>query len=267
MAVDIAGKPILITGASSGIGRVTAFACARNGMPVVLAARREEKLREAAAEIERAGGRASVVACDVTDAASCEAAVERCAGEFGSVYAVFANAGYGYYEEAVPGDDARVRAIFETNFYGTLNIIRPALARMREAGRGHVLICSSILSIATIPNHSAYCATKAAQHHLGRALGMELRGTGVHVSTVHPIGTRTEFFEKSAERTAAGDQGKRVETPGFLMQRPERVARGVVRCLRRPRPEVWTSFGARMLAVTAAGMPRLTRWLVARVGE
>ncbi len=250
MAIDLRGRPIAITGASSGIGLATAFACARAGMPVALAARRLDKLEAAVRTIRSEGGRAIAVECNVDRQEDCDALADRTVSEFGSIYAVFANAGYGMESGVIEASDDAVRAIFETNFYGTLRTIRPAIERMRPAGSGHVLICSSCVSKLGIPNLSAYSATKAAQDHIGRALRVELARTGIHVSTVHPIGTSTEFGDSM--RTRGGSDSRPEDlfkrTPKFFMQSPDVVARAVVRSLRRPRGEVWTSLPTRLLA-------------------
>jgi len=239
MPKDLSGLPIAIAGASSGIGAATAIACADAGMPVVLGARRYDKLSALAAKIHDTGGRAVAVECDVTDRDACAQLIERTVDEFGSIYAIFANAGYGFEGSVLGTPEADQRAIFETNFWGTLNVIRPAAARMIEAGAGHILICSSCLSKIGIPYYAHYCASKACQDLYGRALRAELAPAGVHVSTVHPVGTSTEFSDKAAERNPgarlAGRGSNRFEQP------PERVARAIVGCLRKPKSEVWTS--------------------------
>jgi short-subunit dehydrogenase len=104
---------------------------------------------------------------------------------------------------------------------------------------GHILICSSCLSKIGIPNYAHYCASKACQDMYGRSLRAELAPAGVHVSTVHPVGTTTEFFDKAAERNPDARLVDRDNNR--FMQRPERVASAIVRCLQRPRSEVWTS--------------------------
>jgi short-subunit dehydrogenase len=254
MPIDLRGRTILITGASSGIGAATARACAAAGMPVALAARRTEHLERVADECRALGVTAIATRCDVTDPPDCAHAVARAESELGPLHAVFANAGYGQEAPLLDMPDRDLRAMFETNLFGTLNIIRPAAAGMLERRSGHVLICSSCLGLFPTPFYSAYSATKAAQHHMGRALGLELRGRGVRCSTVHPVGTRTEFFEAMASRgTARAD----LSSDRFT-QPPERVARAVVRCLRRPRPEVWTAPLARYGMILAALTPRLT---------
>jgi short-subunit dehydrogenase len=162
--------------------------------------------------------------------------------------------------------------MFETNFFGTLNTIRPALPHMTTAGRGHVLICSSCLAKFALPWHTVYSATKAAQDHIGRGLLIELKPRGIAVSTVHPIGTTTEFFEQSAARShkasdASQDAGVKpaeIRTPRFMMQPPERVANAIIKSLRSPRGEVWTSLSVRWMFAVLTAFPSLRDAVTAR---
>ena len=255
MAIDLKGKPIAIAGASSGIGRATAIACARAGMPVALGARRVNKLDDVAEEIEQLGGMAWAVQVDVTSPSQCRAFIERSESEFGPLHAVFANAGFGFERPIHETTDDQMREIFETNFFGTLNVIHPAIERFLERGSGHVLICSSSIGKMAIPGYGAYCATKAAQWHIGRAMRHELKPFGVAVSTVHPIGTRTEFFEEARRRSGGGSLVE--NTPKAFIQPPERVATAIVACLRRPRTEVWTSLPSRLGLGALSMFPRL----------
>lgn len=253
--IDLHHKPIAITGASSGIGRATAVACARAGMLVSVMARRSALLDELVGEIESLGGRAMAFPGRVEDPAACETFITKTESELGPLHAVFANAGYGFEKPTWSASEAELREIFEVNFWGSLNTIRPALPGMVERGRGHVLFCSSCLSKLSMPMYGAYSATKACQDHFGRAMRHELRAKGVSVSTVHPIGTRTEFFDTAMKRSG----GLRLmdRTRQGFMQPPERVARAVVRSLRKPKGEVWTSLSTRLafgLAVAAPGL-------------
>ncbi|MFG0256297.1 MAG: SDR family NAD(P)-dependent oxidoreductase [Phycisphaerales bacterium JB043] len=255
--IDLRDKPIVITGASSGIGRATAIACAEADMPVVLCARREDRLRELAASIIAEGGRATYVPLDVRDPERCTHAIQTCIETFDGIYAVFANAGYGVEQPLHKLSDESLRDIFEVNLFGSLNIIRPALQHMLEHKRGHVLLCSSCLSHLPVPRYGAYSATKSSQHHLGRSMRLEMMPHGVHVSTIHPIGTRTEFFETAIANSPDG--APLLDKPDSRsMQSPQRVALAIVAALRAPRPEVWTSHSARLLFKLAALMPRTT---------
>jgi short-subunit dehydrogenase len=265
--IELANRPMAITGASSGIGAATAVACAQAGMPVVVAARRVDRLESLVARIRGAGGRAVAVACDVTNPEQCEAVVERTVREFGSIYGVFANAGYGEEVSMLEMPDDALRAMFETNFFGTMNVVRPAAARMAAAGAGHVIICSSCLALMSIPYYGAYCATKAAQHKIGRSMRMELESKGVHVSTVHPVGTRTEFFDTAATRSQ-GRSALTSHSSERFMQTPEFVAGRIVRCLRRPRAEVWTGFtglGVRLGMALCAAVPGVESFVLRRM--
>lgn len=263
MAIDLTGKPIAITGASSGIGLATAKLCAGAGMPVVLAARRADRLEAAAAEIRRAGGKAIAVACDVADEADCRRVVTRTVEEFGSVYSVFANAGYGFEGPIHESTEYDLRAIFETNFWGSLHLARAALEHMIPAKAGHVLFCSSCVSKIGIPNFAAYSATKAAQDHFARGMRHELAGLGIHVSSVHPVQTKTEFFDVAAEKSERPSMVSR--PPLFMYQPAERVGKAIVRCLRKPRGEVWTSFPVRLGLGLSVIVPGLTDWALGRI--
>jgi len=261
MPVDLIDRPIAITGASSGIGRATALACARAGMPVVAGARREDRLDALVEEIRQAGGRAVGVRMDVTSEADCRTLVEKGCEAFGSLHAVFANAGFGADAPILEMPPSAVREIFETNFFGTLNTIRAGVERLREntsSPRGHVLICSSCVARMALPHLSAYSATKAAQAHVGSSLRVELGVDDVYVSTIHPIGVRTEFFE-SARCVTIPDERRHRSPPSFT-QDASVVAEYIVRCLRRPRPEVWTGprgLVTRLTAAMVTAFPRI----------
>jgi short-subunit dehydrogenase len=112
-----------------------------------------------------------------------------------------------------------------------------------------------------VPYLSAYSATKAAQDHVGRAMRIELRGR-VHVSTVHPIGTDTEF--SSVVTGLAAGAPRKARSPEGFRQTPEQVADAIVRCLRRPRGEVWTSTAGRLLAAFAVACPQIADRILAR---
>lgn len=264
--IDLRGRPIAITGASSGIGRAAALACADAGMPVAVGARRADRLEQLVAEITARGGRAVAVTMDVARPDDGRRLVERAVEAFGSLYAVFANAGVGLHKPIHHTTDDEMRAIFETNFHGTLNTIRPALPHLLAARAGHIVICSSCLSKVGTPLHGAYSATKSAQEHIARAMRIELAPAGIAVSSIHPIGTRTEFFQRAEAASGAADPAP---ASGPFMQSPERVARAVVRNLRSGRGrEIWTSIPARLAFLFLNAFPatgdRFLAWGVRR---
>ncbi len=260
---ELQGKPIVITGASSGIGAATAFACAAAGMPVGLMARREEKLLEIRERIAKGGGKAIVVVGDVTDADANMELMAKTEEAFGDLYGVIANAGYGAEVECATMPIEDIRAMFEVNFYGSLHLVQPAIAKFRERGAGHAMMVSSCLSKIGLPHYGAYCASKAAQDYFCRGMRLELRGTGVFVSSVHPIGTKTEFFDEAAKKSGGGKL-KLAGSSERFMQSPEKVAGAMVKCLRRPRGEVWTSGLVRLGLGASVMMPGVTDWVLGR---
>jgi short-subunit dehydrogenase len=260
---ELQGKPIVITGASSGIGAATAIACARAGMPVGLFARREEKLVEIKERIERDGGKAIVMVGDVADPAASVELIAKAEEAFGDLYGAVANAGYGVESECATMEIDAIREIFEVNFYGSMHLVQPAIARFRERGAGHAMMVSSCLSKIGLPCYGAYCSTKAAQDYFCRAMRHELRGSGVHVSSVHPIGTKTELFEVLAEKS--GGTQRLAGSSERFMQSPERVAKSIVKCLRRPKGEVWTSLPMRLGLGVGVMMPGVADWVLGRM--
>ncbi len=273
--IDLQGRPIAITGASSGIGAATAIACAQAGMPVTIAARRVDKLEAVAQRIRAIGGRVLTIECDVTSPDQCRNVVDQTIVAFGSIYAAFANAGYGEELSLLDMPDDAVRAMFETNFYGTINLLRPAAARMLESSnshnpRGHLLICSSCLARMSVPYYGVYSATKASQHLMGRAMAIELEPKGIHVSTVHPIGTRTEFFDTAATRSGGGGGRSALTSHSAdrFMQSADFVASRIVRCLRRPKSEVWTGVtgkAVRLGMAACAAFPGIENFVLRRM--
>jgi short-subunit dehydrogenase len=269
MPIDLRNRVLVMTGGSSGIGAATAVACAKAGMDVVLNGRRAERLAAVAAEIRASGRAAEVVAGDVTQLGLNAHLLDVAEQRFGRFDDVLANAGYGFKKPEHELDMAELREIFEVDFFAAFELLREAARRLLAQRRsGHLLMTSSAVAKFTLPNFAAYSAAKAAQNHFCRAMRMELRPYGIEVSSVHPITTRTEFFERAAGyETQAGwvDPAAR-RTPGWLIQSPETVAHAIIRCLRRPKPEVWTSVAVRLTAGVVTAFPRLLDVVARRVG-
>jgi len=262
-AVELSGKPIIITGASSGIGKAAAIACAQAGMPVALFARSQDKLEAVKEQIERDGGSAIVVVGAVEDVDANLELIAKSEEAFGDVYGALANAGYGAEVECATMAIEDIRAMFEVNFYGSLNLVQPMVAKFRRRGSGHAMMVSSVLSKIGLPYYGAYCASKAAQDYFCRGMRHEVARDGVFVSSVHPVGTKTEFFNEAAKRS-----GGQLEFSGSgdrFMQSPEKVAGAIVKCLKRPRGEVWTSWPARIGVGASVMMPGVTDWALGRM--
>lgn len=254
--IDLTNKSILISGASSGIGAATALQCARAGMKVGLMARREDRLKLIADQI--GSDQSCIIIGSVDSDEDCARALQECESRFGPLHAVLANAGYGGEQSCHTMSIDDTRAMFETNLYGSLRLVLPAIEGFKERKSGHAIMVSSCLSKLGLPYYGAYCATKAAQDHFCRAMRIELHNTGVHVSSVHPIGTKTEFFDEAAKRS--GGSLKLAGSSQRGMQSPEKVAKAIVRCLGKPKGEVWTSLPVRLAMAATVVSPGLTDW-------
>ncbi len=264
MARQLQDKVIVITGASAGIGEAVAVACAKAGMHAVLGARRQEKLDEVAAGVEKLGRKALAVPCDVTRDGDVADLFDRAFTQMGRVDVVFANAGYGLYGSVLETTDQDHRAIFETNYFGTIRAIQagvPCLAKTYE-GLKHVIVCSSSASEIGVPMMGPYCATKAAQDAIVSSLRAELARDGFAVTGVHPVGTSSSFFDVAAE--VSGQEQHESNTPVPLMQTPHDVARAIVKAIRRPRPEVWPMAPARLALALATAAPSFGAWIMRR---
>lgn len=229
-------------------------------MHVVLNGRRADRLNEVAERVRPFGRSAETIVGDVTDPGLNARLLDTAQQRFGHFDVVFANAGYGFKKAEHELDMAELRRVFEVNFFAAHELIAEAARRLlAEHRRGHLLMCSSAVAKFTLPNFAAYSATKAAQNHFCRAMRMELRRQGIEVASVHPITTRTEFVSRAVEYS--GEVAPPAAKPGspeaWLTQSPEKVANAVVRCLRRPRPEVWTSCSIRLATGLMTMFPRL----------
>jgi short-subunit dehydrogenase len=258
MPKNLGNRVMVIAGASSGIGAATALACARAGMQVVLGARRVDRLHDVGAQIEKLGRRAVVVACDVRQDADATALIDAAVKGFGRIDAAFANAGYGLCAPVLETSDRQMRDIFETNYYGTWRVLKAAATVMRRQRSGHLLVCSSAASEVAPPMYGAYAATKAAQDSIACALRAELSVEGIDVTSIHPMGTKTEFMAR-VESVSDGRTSS-IGVPAPMRHTPEYVARCILRCLRRPCAEVWPSFPTRLGVGIAAAFPAAAAW-------
>jgi short-subunit dehydrogenase len=206
---DRYGAWALVTGASAGIGREFARALAREGMSVVLTARRADRLEELAAELgSRHGVETRCLALDLEQAGAAEQlGAQVSALEIG---VLVNNAGFGGIGPYDAQDPARVRAMVELNCVAPAVVTRLLLPAMRERGRGAVIFVGSVAGMVPMPLHALYSATKAFDNHLGEALHEELRESGVDVLALEPGSTETEFQQKAGERPHPGESAREV---------------------------------------------------------
>jgi NAD(P)-dependent dehydrogenase (short-subunit alcohol dehydrogenase family) len=230
---DFNGQHVLITGGSSGIGRITGELMASRGAAVTLVARSEGELREAVDEIRRSGGRASYAVADVTDPPALEAAAGKAVERNGPLRFVFANAGTnGVWAPLDLLDYEEFASTIQVNVLGTFNTIKACAPHLKSAGGGAIVITSSINGNRTFSNTgaTAYASSKAAQTAMMKLLAVELAPHGIRVNGVCP-GTVDTEIEERMERRGLDDAGWPVEYPfgkvpitGGSSGDPDRVA-------------------------------------------
>ena len=225
-------RVVVVTGASSGIGAATARACARAGMHVVLAARREALLKDVANDCAEVGASVLPVVTDLRCADAAERLVERAIARFSRVDVFVANAGIGFHTPLAEATDEQLREIVEVNVLGVMRCARAVAPHMISRGSGHFLTVSSVSFALTWPNDSVYGATKAAIHRFAIGLSSELAPHGISVTDVVPgvIDTPLTRMLIDADKTD-----------------PRVVANAVVEAIRFPRREVVTPGSYRWL--------------------
>jgi short-subunit dehydrogenase len=262
---SLAGKRILLTGASAGIGRALAHELAGRGASLLICARRAERLQSLAEELRATAPDISIrcLPGDVTDAANRRDWIDA-AREFGGLDVLMNNAGSGAYGRFDAADEARLRRLFEVNFFAPAELMRETLPLLRAsaaAGRRPLIVnVSSVLAHRAAPLKSEYSAAKFALHGLSDAVRAELTRDGIDLLLVSPSTTATEF---SQQATAAGEN----PPPTYgKPATPEHVARRAVRAMETGRHEVMIGRGAKWLILLDRLVPRWADKLTAKYG-
>src|SRR5512139_345726 len=196
----IGGKVVLITGASSGIGKATAIKCGEAGAEVLLVARTPEKLEETKAEIEEAGGTAQIHQCDLSDLEDVERMAKQVLEQHGRVDILVNNAGRSIRRSVELSYDRfhDFERTMQLNYFGALRLILSLLPSMRKRSKGrkggHIINISSIGVQTNTPRFSAYVASKAALDAWSRCVASEVVDDGVHITTIHMPLVRTPMI-------------------------------------------------------------------------
>jgi len=200
---SLTGKVVVVTGASSGIGRDLCLELARRRARLVLAARDAARLAEVARESEAAGAQTLVVETDVSSEEACRELIERSAGHFGAIDALVANAGRTMWARLDEMRDlSACEELMRVNFFGCVYPTFYVLPYLKKS-RGRIVVVSSLAGLTGAPTRTGYCASKHALFGFFESLRIELEGTGVSVTIAAP-----DFVVSEIHRRAIGTDGK-----------------------------------------------------------
>jgi NAD(P)-dependent dehydrogenase (short-subunit alcohol dehydrogenase family) len=252
---------VVVTGASSGLGRAIARGAGERGAKVVVTARTEEALEASVAEIERAGSEALAVPADCTEQEQVQHVVARAVERFGRIDTYVANAIVTVYSEAERLEPAELRRVMDVNFFGVVYGFWAALPHLR-ASKGTFLHVSSALAYRGIPLQAAYCASKAGLRAFLESARVEEQkaGTGVAISLVLPGAINTPQFDRDRQKIGYQPQ------PVPPIYQPEPFAEATLRCAERPVRELPISWGAQKLLWGQKLSPRAGDWVLRRTG-
>jgi len=218
---------VVVTGASSGIGRATAALLARHGAEVVLVSRTKEKLDELKSEIEAAGGRAHVRPTDLSDLDACESMIQAVLAEHGRVDILINNAGRSIRRSIEASYDRfhDFQRTMQLNYFGAVKLMLAVLPGMRQRRRGHIINISSIGTQAYPPRFSAYVASKSALAAFSRCIGPEVVGDGVAITNIHMPLVRTPMIAPTGIYknfpTSSPDEAAEMVASAILTRAPE----------------------------------------------
>lgn len=255
MSSSLRGRLVLITGASSGIGRAAAALMIGAGARVIAAARNRERLESLAAECD---GLVPIMA-NVANPASMDALAERVIAEQGIPDVVVANAGVGLDALFSETTDDALRTVFGVNLFGVFRTVRPFVPGMVERGSGRIVVVSSIVGKRGIPHYSAYSASKSALHGMADALRGELWGSGVTVGLLCPGSTRTDFHGNAL---SAGPRQNRVRPTS---RSADTVARALVKMAAGRRRERIIGLEAKLMHLADLIAPGVIDRILARM--
>jgi short-subunit dehydrogenase len=260
--MELAGKVIVVTGASMGIGEAIAKIFADQGARVVMLSRdagRVEAARERVGNLDQT----LAMACDVRHREDIDRAIGLTLHHFQKIDVWVNNAGHGLLDSVAQMEMSACREMFETNFFGAVAAMQAVIPVMRQQGGGTIINISSVAGHIPLPFHAAYSATKFALSAIGKAAAVELKREGIHVLTVCPGFVRTAF----SKNVVRGNELKRVRPESVRGITAERVARATLQGYLKQKREVivpWTMYVPQKLYQM---FPGLVEWAMGRMAH
>ncbi|MDX1596914.1 MAG: SDR family NAD(P)-dependent oxidoreductase [Nitrosopumilaceae archaeon] len=228
--MDFKNRVVVITGASSGIGRASAIQFAKKGANVVLVSRRKTKLEELENELEKFDIETLVCPCDVSDKFQVRNMAKSVLDEFHKIDVLVNNAGFAIFDSVENTSIEDIESQMNTNYFGMVYCIKEFLPKMREQNKGHIVNVASVAGSFGLPGIASYCASKFAMLGFSEGLKHELADTGVDITVVSPIMVRTRFFDHPSF--------KNIPKYSSTSLNAETVANAILRAANSPRLEI-----------------------------
>lgn len=258
---ELKDKRVIITGASSGIGRQLALQLAEVGARIVVGARRRDRLVDLQNQIDPSGNTCQFVAGDITESNIRQSLLQTCCEKFGGVDILINNAGVGAMGRFDEASSDRMRQVFEINFFAVTDFISEALPSLELGIQPIIVNMGSVLGHRAAPLKSEYCASKFALHGFSDAIRAELTKTGIDLLLVSPSTTDSEFFDQAIEDPT----GKNWKKRGAMS--PETVALKTLKAIRKGKHEIILTHGGRFLVWLDRLVPSLANKILARYGQ
>ncbi len=254
----LVGLRVLVTGASQGIGRSLAVVAARQGCKVLASARSQQLLDDLAAEVRAAGGTIETVVADVTSPADRQAMVEAALRHFGGLDVLINNAGIGATGHFMDTKPETLRQIFETNYFGTAEMMRACLPLLRQGTTPCIVNVSSVLGKRAWPARGLYSASKFAVQGLSDAIRPELAKEGIDVLVVNPGLTKTNFSKNLLENKA------KLPMEHMRGMSSDAVAEATLKALAAGKHEIALTFRGKLLVLAGRLVPKVIDFFAKR---